>query len=164
MRQQQLGSSGDGTMTGPRHVLAAPALLCLLLLTACGVSHGLTLGRPDTRTTIGLAPKEREQLRQGMRIYLESVEAIVDGVHRNNLRAVAGSAKRSGMSMLEDISLGEAVKLPPEFIILSIDTHQRFDALSRLAEAGESKSGIMDQLSGILANCTSCHSTYRVAP
>lgn len=141
--------------------LTAAALLPLVLA-ACSTSHGLTPTRPDARSTVELAAAEREQLRRGMRIYLESVEAVVEGIHRNRRGDVAASAKRSGMGMLEDISLGEAVKLPPEFIILAIDTHQRFDALSRAAEEGASKSSMMSDLGAILANCTSCHATYRL--
>ncbi len=154
-----------GWMTGFGRGLAAavPLAFCLVLLTACGGSQGLTLPRPDARTPIRLAAKDSEQLRHGMRIYLESVEGILEGAHRNRMAEVARSAKRSGMGMLEDVSFADALKLPSEFIIMSIDTHQKFDALSREAADGGTKSSTLEQLSAILANCTACHATYRLA-
>jgi hypothetical protein len=152
------------TRRAPRGMAVAATLACAVALSACSTSHGLTLPGPDTRTPIRLSAKEREQLRHGMRIYLESVEGAMDGARRGRMATVARSAKRSGMSMLEDVSFAEALKLPPEFIILSIDTHQRFDALSEAAGQGLSKAAALEQLSGILANCTSCHASYRLAP
>jgi len=94
-----------------------PAMLasCLVLLSACGVTGGMTPPRPETRTPIEISAKEGEQLRRGMRIYLESVEGIVDAAQQNSMAQVARSAKRSGMDMLDDISISDALKLPPEF-------------------------------------------------
>jgi len=145
--------------------LAAITLLasCLVPLTACSATHGMTVPGSDTRTTIHLSAKEGAHLRRGMRIFLESVQGIADGVHRNSMAQVARSAERSGMGMIEDISFSDAVSLPPEFIIMSIDTHQKFDALSRSAVENATKASAIAQLSAILANCTACHTTYRLA-
>lgn len=148
-----------------RGIAAAVTLAyALVLLSACSTSHGLTRSAPDTRTPIRLSAKERDQLRRGMRIYLESVEGVMDGARRGQMAKIARSAKRSGMGMLDDVSFAEALKLPPEFLILAIDTHQKFDALSRSAEQGMSKAAAIEQLSRILANCTSCHASFRLAP
>jgi hypothetical protein len=164
-RQGQRVQRSRGSMTGFRRGLAVafPPAFCLVLLTACGGSQDLTVPRPDTRTSIRLSAKESEQLRHGMRIYLESVEGIVEGARQNRMVEVARSAKRSGMGMLEDISFADALKLPSEFIIMSIDTHQKFDALSREAADSGTKTGTLEQLSAILVNCTACHATYRLA-
>jgi len=136
---------------------------CLMLLSGCGGTRGMTLPHPDRRTPVSLSAKERERLRLGMRIFLESVEGILEGAQQNRMAAVARSAERSGMGMVEDISFSDAMKLPPEFVILSMDTHQKFDALSREAAENLTKQGALDQLSAILANCTACHTTYRLA-
>jgi hypothetical protein len=152
-------------MTGSRRrLLAVPVLACCLVhLAACGGTQGMTVPGRDTRTVIRLSAKEREHLRLGMRIFLESVQGIVDGAKRNDMAQVARSAERSGMGMIEDISFSDAVSLPPEFLIMSIDTHQKFDALSRAAVDGGTKAGALERLGGILANCTACHTMYRLA-
>lgn len=147
-----------------RLIAAVPVLAsCLVLLTACATRHGLTRPLPNARTTIRLPAEESAQLRHGMRIYLESVEGVLAGARRGKMAQVARSAERSGMGMLEDISFADALKLPSEFIIMSIDTHQKFDALSREAADGGSKAAALERLSAILANCTACHNMYRIA-
>ncbi len=146
-----------------RYLAATTMLASIVLLTACSATHGMTVPGPDTRTTIHLSAKEGAHLRRGMRIFLESVQGIADGVHRNSMAQVARSAERSGMGMIEDISFSDAVSLPPEFIIMSIDTHQKFDALSRSAAENGTRASTLEQLSAILANCTACHTMYRLA-
>jgi len=145
--------------------LAATTMLasCLVLLAACSATRGMTVPGPDRRTTIDLSAKESAHLRRGMRIFLESVQGIADGVRRNRMAQVARSAERSGMGMIEDISFSDAASLPPEFIIMSIDTHQKFDALSRSAAENGTRASTLEQLSAILANCTACHTMYRLA-
>ncbi len=140
----------------PTFLLAA----CLPLWAGCSGTQ-IEAPRVDLRTPIRLSTDEDEHLRSGMRDYLESIQGIVGALPQNKMAVVASNAKRAGMGMLNDVPVSAVMKLPPEFIILSIDTHQKFDALSRLAEESGNKSAVLAQLSEILVNCTACHSTYR---
>jgi hypothetical protein len=142
-------------------VLLAP---CLVILCGCATTHGLSASGPDTRAPIALPFKERERLRLGMRVYLESIEGIADGLQRNKMALVAKSARRSGMGMVEGVPLSDAIGLPPEFLMLSLDTHQKFDALADAAAGKAPKQSAEQQLSGILASCTACHRMYRLSP
>lgn len=99
-----------------------------------------------------------------MRTYLESVQAIVDALPENKMALVAASAKKSGMDAVHDVPISVATKLPPEFVLLSMDTHQKFDALSRVASETGRKGMVLNHLRDILANCTACHATYRISP
>jgi len=137
---------------------------CLPLLAACGGANIEAPRRADARTPIRLSVVEDEQLRAGMRDYLESIKGIIAALPRNQMAIVASNAKRAGMSMVNDVPVSAVMNMPPGFVILSIDTHQKFDALSRLAEEPGSKSAVLTHLSELLANCTACHSTYRSAP
>jgi cytochrome c556 len=56
-----------------------------------------------------------------------------------------------------------ALKLPPEFVAVSIDTHQKFDDLAAAASSGATKAKVLEDLAHILTNCTSCHAGYRLA-
>jgi hypothetical protein len=98
-----------------------------------------------------------------MRQYLASVQGVIDALSRSDRAQASGSARKAGVDMLRDVSASVAVKLPPDFLMLSMDTHQRFDALAHAAAAGESKAEMMQHLSAILANCTACHASYRLA-
>ena len=99
-----------------------------------------------------------------MRTYLESIGGIVDALADNKMSAVADHARKAGTSSIRDVPLWSAVTLPPEFVLLGADTHQKFDALSQAAARKASKREVQQHLQGILANCTACHNTFRIAP
>jgi hypothetical protein len=145
----------------PHGLLATTALLgmCLTLLTACGAAQ--LSSRAAGREPIQLSPNEREQLRLGMRVYLESIEGITRALAENKLPLAAKSAEKSGMGMMGEEEIEIAMKLPPEFVALSLDTHQKFDALGLEAARGGTKIGALKQLDEILVNCTACHATFR---
>ncbi len=117
----------------------------------------------DQRNEISLNPGEREMLLAGMRIYLRSVQGIVEALAANNLKGVGESAARSGNKMLQEVSPVTAWKLPLGFTTMSLATHEQFDALARRAARSPSRSEVLSDLDAILANCTSCHETYRVS-
>lgn len=137
--------------------------VCLPLLAACGGAKIEAAPRADPRTPIQLSAEEDEHLRAGMRDYLESIQGIVGALPQNKMPVVASYAKRAGMGMVDDVPVSAVMKLPPGFAVLSIDTHQKFDALSRMAEEPANKNAILTQLRDILTNCTACHSTYRTS-
>lgn len=138
------------------------AALQLVFLAACGGPKIEAAPRADERTPIELAPEDAEHLRAGMRAYLASIQGIIEALPRNKMAVVASEAKRAGMGMVTDIPLSLVAELPPGFVVLSMDTHQKFDALSREAEASGSKNSVLTHLQGILANCAACHATYRI--
>lgn len=118
----------------------------------------------SARTALSLSPGERAHMRAGMRAFLESVEGITQGIAEGSMQRVAASARRSGWAMMDDAATAMALKLPPEFVAVSIDTHQKFDELAAAAEAGAPKSKLLGDLGQILTNCTACHASYRLSP
>lgn len=103
-------------------------------------------------------------MRAGMRLYLECIEGITEALGENGMAGVARSAKRCGMDMVENVSFADVMTLPPEFLGLSLDTHQKFDALAHAAAEHGTKSSALKELGALLANCTACHAAYRLAP
>lgn len=116
----------------------------------------------DARVTVTLGEGERDLLLSGMRTYLESVQGIVAALAENESDRVPELARRSGAKLLQDISPLTALKMPAGFTAMSLDTHGKFDTLAERAEGAASRSEILSELRDILANCTSCHVTYRV--
>ena len=147
------------TRCSPTALLVAIAGFTLTLLAGCAGSQLVA-----SREPLHLTAPEREHMRAGMRAFLESVEGITQGVAENNRQAVARSAKRSGWSMMDATAAATALKLPPEFVAVSIDTHQKFDDLAAEASSGAPKAKLLQGLGQILNNCTSCHAAYRLAP
>lgn len=152
-------------MAASRHsVIAARVLFAcasVLLLTACGGAHRGALSGAATRTPIALSAKERERMRAGMRLYLECVEGITEALGESRMAGVARNAKRCGTDMIEGVSVPDVLALTPEFLALSLDTHQKFDALAHEAAEHGTKASALKQLGAILANCTGCHAAYR---
>jgi hypothetical protein len=149
------------TLTAP---VAALVIFSAVLSGCTGSQELSTRGRDDVRETIRLSAAERENFHRGMRQYLMSVQGIVEALAQGNRTQISKNAKKAGLDMLYAVSVADVVRLPPEFLMLSMDTHQKFDALSRSADAGEPKAETMAHLSGILANCTACHAKYRLSP
>lgn len=135
------------------------------------VGAGCTAPRPEVTAgqsgakpaMIALGAADREHFLDGMRLYLDAIQGIVDGLSRNRTAAVASSARRAGMSGLSGASPALALQLPGEFVALSVNTHQEFDALALAAERNASTKELLDKLGTILSNCSACHSTYRLA-
>jgi len=146
----------------PPRLLVAIASLTLALLTGC--TGAQLVPTRTAREPLRLSMQEREHMRAGMRAFLESVEGINKGLAENRVQLVAKSAKRSGWSMMDAEATATALKLPPEFVAISIDTHQKFDDLAAAASTGAPKSEILRRLGDILSNCTSCHAAYRLTP
>jgi hypothetical protein len=145
-------------------VVLLAACVVSQLLTACGGSRVGAASSPDARTPVHLSAKEREHLRSGMRIYLESMHGIIEALAESKMSAVAQNARKAGIEALRDVPLWSAIKLPPEFVLLGMDTHQKFDDLSRAASRMGNRKEVLQQLRDILANCTGCHATYRLSP
>lgn len=144
-------------------LLVALASFSLALLTGCAAERLISTSA-SAREPLHLSAAEREHMRSGMRAFLESVEGITKGLAENRNEAVATSARRSGWSMVDETATALALKLPPEFVAVSIDTHQKFDDLAAAASSGATKAKLLGDLGRILDNCTACHATYRLTP
>lgn len=143
--------------------LAVAGCVAVTILSACGKQPVDSSLAGETRTAVALSEKDGEHLRQGMRLYLESTQGIIEALSDNELAVVQDHARKAGMSATSDIPLWVAVSLPPEFVLMGMDTHQKFDALAAAAAQRASKREILQNLRDILLNCTACHASFRLA-
>lgn len=141
----------------------AIGLFVVMSLAGCATPTPQGPAAADARIPLRLAAADREHLRAGMRQYLDSVQGILDALAQNKPDRIASSARKSGMASLSGVSLASAASLPPEFSMLSLDTHEKFDALASLAAQNARSSEILKRTSEILANCSACHGMYRLA-
>jgi hypothetical protein len=138
----------------------------LIILAALPALGGSSQSRAvsDAREKIVLTAAERERLLSGMRTYLKSIEGIVEGLASNRLDRVRASALRSGKALLGDVDPALALAIPMSFSLMSLDTHEKFDALAARAAEKTPRSELLRDLGTILGNCTGCHATFRVVP
>lgn len=115
----------------------------------------------DVREKVELTVSEREHLKAGMRAYLDNIQGVVDGLSKHDFKAASRAATKSGMAAVKSVPVALALRLPPQFTLMSIDTHEKFDALAR--EAGEKRTNLAANkaLNDVLANCTACHAMFK---
>ena len=118
------------------------------------------LERIDTRLPVPLTPMMADHQKQNMREHLQAVQAIIDGVAREDFAAVEKAAKTMGYSeemrqMCTNMGAGA-----PGFTERAIDFHKSAD---KIAEAAKFKSptGTLQALNATLQTCTSCHAAFR---
>lgn len=117
----------------------------------------------DPREAIALAAHERAHMLDGMRLYLQALQGIVESLAANNMTGVAQYAQEAGAKMLQGAPMSIPLKAPLDFTALGLNTHEKFDVLSDRAR-NSSRGDVLKALADIMANCTGCHATYRVVP
>jgi len=137
--------------------LRAVAGAVLLLAAFAGVVEAR-----DQREAVTLARPDAAHMLAGMRQYLKSVEGVLLGMVRNDMKAVAQSARKSGMAMVSDVSFEAALSVPPDFALRSMETHQLFDLLADEARDIGTKLAVTKRLGEVVATCNSCHAMYRL--
>lgn len=137
------------------------ALLAAILAALLSLSVSGSAPAADARERVALSAGERSHLQAGMRAYLESVQGVVEGLAEHKMAKVAKSAAKSGEAMLGDIPAALALKLPPTFVAISLDTHRKFDELAKQARETRTKLAVTKALNDVLVNCTACHAAYK---
>jgi hypothetical protein len=159
------GRLRESDMNHRRHRHAAA--LCTLVaaaLAGSALAQHPPQAKGDPREAVSLSPEETAELLAGMRIYLETIQDIVAAAAENDIGRVPEIAARSGASLLKNVAPTTGLKTPLGFSMMSLDTHDKFDKLAEKARRGTSRSELLTDLRDIMANCISCHATYRLAP
>ena len=118
---------------------------------------------PDQREVILLSEDERNFVLTEMRNFLDSVQGIIGAVAEGKPKDAGPAALRSGMHVMRSAPQTMMGKMPMEFRMLGMDTHQRFAAIAEEASAMADEKKILRQLSEMLANCSACHQGYRIS-
>ena len=116
----------------------------------------------DERQRLELAAEHRDKVLLEMRLMLEAVDRIMQGLNQDDLLAVGAAAKGAGMGMAADIDPEIMRQLPKEFLDLGVRTHTAFDVLGERMEAGGTKEDAIQGLAGLTGNCVGCHASYRL--
>ena len=116
----------------------------------------------DAREKISLNDAERHHVLSEMRLFLNSVQKIIQAVAEDNLQAVADYAKKAGRAGATGAPPSLRAKLPKQFRILGSQTHAKFDQLAMDAVDIEDKHHALMQLSDLMKNCISCHQAYQI--
>ena len=116
----------------------------------------------DGRQEILLEPAERDLVLSEMRLFLSSIQQITLALTMEDMEAAAKAAHAVGMTAQQEVPGSLMGKLPLDFKKLGFDTHSKFDALALDAEQLGDPAHTLQQLSTLMNNCVSCHSTYQI--
>ena len=126
------------------------------------VIRGSVSASNDGRTTILLSAGERDLILTEMRGFLESIEAITNGLASKDMKKISSSASKVGMANAQDVPASLRGKLPLAFKKLGMSTHKAFDDLAMEAQDLGDPQIVLTKLGKLLNNCTSCHAGYRL--
>jgi len=134
-----------------------PLLLAMAVSPLAAADNAL-----EHRTPIRLTAEEKSHIHLEMRLFLSTVQMIVNGIAANDMKLVAAAAHEAGMAAAEDVPTKLREKLPLEFKRFGQATHQGFDDLARDADSLGDPNQAMKQLGQVLNHCVACHTTYRL--
>jgi len=142
------------------------SLLVVFALISSGMAYkfifqGNVKDNPDGRSAIQLEASERDIVLSEMRTFLDSVQGIIEGVSKNDMKSVADSAHKVGAGSQRGIPASLIGKLPLPFKKLGFDTHSKFDEIALDAEQFGDSEHTLAQLATLMQNCIACHATYR---
>lgn len=124
---------------------------------------GNTIQNPkDNRVAIALSKENREFVMFEMRTFLEGIKNIHDGLQSNDYKKIELNASKSGMSVENHVPAELFRSLPLDFKKMGFDTHDRFDKIAKMAKEKARKEAINQELSGLMNNCVSCHSSFKI--
>ena len=115
----------------------------------------------DDRVAILLTKSERDLVLSEMRVFLQSVQQITNGISKEDMSIVVIAARKSGKEAAVAVPGTLIGKLPVGFKKLGFDTHAKFDSLALDAEQLGDGEYSLSQLNTLLENCVSCHSAFR---
>ena len=139
--------------------------ICLLVtLGAVLYKYNIANSAPkstDMRQAVIVSAPERDALLEEMRWFLETVQGTMVALSEDDMDIVAELNSASGMRATAGTPQALTDKLPENFRLLGVSTHQLFDGIAQEATDMGDPSVITEQIGGLLANCTTCHATYR---
>lgn len=142
------------------------SIVIILLLITTGIAYkfiiqGETTQGSDGRTAILLDKNEKDLVLSEMRVFLQSVQQIINGISKDDMEIITNSARASGRNAQAEVPGSLIGKLPLAFKKLGFDTHEKFDELALDAEQLGDSEHALTQLNALLENCVSCHASYR---
>jgi hypothetical protein len=123
---------------------------------------GSAVKAEDGRATIMLEPAERALLLHEMRDFVVGLQAVADGLARDDMKAVAKASRAMGMAHAHDVPAAMVGKLPLEFKTLGFGLHRAFDRMAMDAADIAMPRHTLGQLADALQKCVACHNTYQV--
>ena len=141
-------------------------LVAFSILIASLIIVGIVFSQPSTdsrnRQRIELSAPYRDMVLEEMRIMLESIHGIVNGIANDDTAAIVEAARKSGLVIVADMDPRLNSQLPADFLQLRMLTHEAFDVFAAAVEEGQTADETIQSLAAIMRQCVGCHTAYRL--
>ena len=116
----------------------------------------------DGRSEIKMSSQNREFAMAEMRLFLESIKTINEGLVENNPTKIVSIDQQSGVCKVDVVPQGLIKSLPVGFKTMGMQTHDYFDKIAKIAKENYSQKEIQKELNSLMNNCVACHRTYKI--
>lgn len=114
----------------------------------------------DDRISVSVKPEHKEFVMNEMRLFLESLQLVNEGINNNDPGLIIRAAAQSGSSVKAPKDM---IPLIPEgFLKLGRPTHKLFDIMADSAQKNFNPEVARQQFATQINNCISCHKAYRM--
>jgi hypothetical protein len=135
----------------------------IILLLICFVNP-VFAEEVDNRQVLNLTEPQRNHVLNEMRTLLTGVQTIVGALAKDDMAAVAESAKAIGFNMKHKAENPLHDVLPKDFMMLGMSMHKEFDVIAADAETSKDPRHTLVQLNEVMGKCMACHATYQIRP
>jgi hypothetical protein len=133
----------------------------IILLLVC-FSTSVLADEVDSRQVLNLTEPQRSHVLTEMRALLTATQNITGALAKDDMAAVAKSAKSVGFNMKHKAENSLHSVLPKDFMMLGMSMHKNFDVIADDAVKLKDPKHTLQQLSETLAKCSACHATYQI--
>lgn len=116
----------------------------------------------DGRLAVILEPAERALMLREMREFVVGLQAVADGLARDDMKVVAEASRAMGTTRTHDVPVAMMGKLPLEFKTLALSLHREFDTIAMDADGIATPKHTVGQLADALQKCVACHNSYQI--
>ncbi len=137
----------------------------LVLASSNGLTEPASAPIEDTRQPAAFNAVERAYILDQMRLFIQSIQAINEGLATGQMAAVAEAAAARGMKRnADDPNFPKSINLhaTPLWKQMGGGVRKGFDALADAAKDGTSTEKQLQILADTMKNCVACHQTYRL--
>jgi len=139
------------------------SLLLNIILIYVFIIKGDTFQSKDNRIALSMSESNKEFVLDEMRVFLESIQQINEGLSTHNTEKIIKACQVSGGSVIEHAPKGLLKTFPIEFKTLGFSTHGIFDEIGINAKNGVDTEIIQNQVNLLLNNCVACHKSYKIS-
>jgi len=116
----------------------------------------------DRRVVVELTERNANFALDEMRVFLESVQQINQGILDKNIKQIEKAANKSGGMVIGHAPKGMLASLPIGFKKLGFATHDLFDEITDSIRVHQNFKQTQQQLGRLLNNCVACHKSYKI--